>query len=371
MLIYMKKYKIAVLPGDGIGPEVTNAAVKVMDAAAELYGVTLDYREVMMGGIAYESAGNPLPDITIESCRMADAALMGTAGGSQWDSLPRKLRPEYAIIGLRRALGLYMNLRPCYVHPSLVRRSPLRADLCQGLDCLLIRELAGVNSYNRRARPEGGNPQMPDAYDVLFYTEDQVRRIAVGAFEIARARRKHLTSVDKVNVLASSRVWRDVFREVARSFPDVRVEYLYADTIVMRLMTQPGSFDVIVADNLFGDFLSEQLGAIQGSPAMAPSASLGAAGTTGLFGGIHGSAENLAGQDICNPLAMIQGASMLMRWGLNEAGVAWSIEHAVDETLRQGYRTADLIESSDDKSRYQLVGTSGMTAAVISNLRRL
>lgn len=367
----MKKYKIAILPGDGIGPEVVGAAVKVLDEATKLYGFHLDYREVIVGGIALESTGTPLPDLTVESCRQADAVLMGPVGGSQWDNHPRTKRPEYSLIALRKALGLYIHIRPCIVDPSLVSLSPLRSEItAKGVDFILVRELTGIASLRKNRNKADFSSKEPTAYDVLLHSEDQIRKIARSAFYLARSRKKHLTSVDKANVLESSRAWRDVMLEEAKHFPDIKLDFMYMDAAVNRMIFHPDSFDVIVTDNLFGDFLSEESGALLGSPALACAAALGDPRTTGLFSGIHGTAQNLVGKDECNPLAMIFSSALMMRLGLNEPLVALTIENAVTETLRQGYRTKDLLIGDED-GHYQVVGTKGMVEAVLKNLRRL
>lgn len=366
----MKQYKIAVLPGDGIGPEVLRSSIRVMDAVAQLYRFKLDYRETLFGGMAIDAAGRPLPALTIESCKQADASLIGCVGGPRWEGQSRKLRPEYGILALRSALGLYMNLRPCTIERELQVLSPLRPQRLEGVNCLLVRDLVGLTSYSSRG-VQGAKAQNA-SFDVLAYQEDQVRRIATAAFELARGRRRKLTSVDKANVLSSARLWREVVRSVALDYPDVEIEYVYADSMISRLLLYPGSFDVILTDTLFGDFLSEQLAALEGSTALAASAFLGEPGTGGLFGAIHGTADALVGTGTANPLAAIRSGALLMRWGLNEASAAWSIEHAVQQTLRQGFRTRDLVEENDaEADGLKIVGTDEMTDVVLSNLQHI
>lgn len=367
----MKTFRILVLPGDGIGPEVINSAVRVLNATAPLYGVHFDYREVLVGGAALEATGTPLPDLTIESCRLSDAVLMGPVGGPRWEQRPRQLRPEYAILGLRKALGLYLNLRPCRVLKPLRHLSPLRADLTQEIDCLLLRDLTGVNTYTRKSRSMEANLDSPDAYDVLYYTREQLVTLAQVACQIAKTRRSHIVSVDKANVLASSRIWRDVFKDVCAMDPQIKLESLYADSLIGQLLSHPDRFDVIVSDNLFGDFLSEQLAAILGSPAMAASASVGQPRTPGLFSAIHGTADDLVGRNQCNPLGAIYSAAMMMRWGLGLPVLGETIERAIVETIEAGYRTPDLLADQDDPQTFQVVGTREMTAAVIEHLKPL
>ena len=372
----MRTYRVAVLPGDGIGPEVTAAAVKVMDRAAKLYDVSLDYREVMVGGIAIDSTGEPLPDITIQSCKIAQAVLFGTVGGSKWDEQPRKLRPEYSIINLRRALNVQTYIRPCKVDFALAGLSPLRRRITSaGIDFILIRDLSGLDSYTQAntqiTTKNGVKVGNPADYDVLHYTDEQVRQVAVRAFEMARLRpHKKLTYIAKANILASSRVWRRVLSEVAKNYPEVDIEFLYFDNGIHQLILNPDKFDIIVADNLLGDFISEVAGAFIGSPALAPSAALGAPNSPGIFGGIHGSAEHLAGQDICNPIAAILSAGLLMRYGLNEPEVAQTIERAVERTFEQGYRTADLIDPYHKNPTERTVGTTEMTEAILANIAK-
>lgn len=334
--------KIAVLAGDGIGPEVTAAALRVLDVLS-LPELTLFEGDV--GGIAYRRHGLPLPAETLDMAKTADAVLFGAVGDPEFDTLSRNLRPEQAILGLRRELGLFANLRPAAAWPGLEDLSPLRPELARGIDLLVVRELTGDVYFGAKGDRtlEGGERQ---GWDEMSYGESEIHRIAHTAFRAAQARRGQVTSVDKANVLETSRVWREVVSEVARDYPDVRLAHMYVDNAAMQLVRSPGQFDVILTGNLFGDILSDQASACVGSIGLLPSASLGERrtdfGTFGLYEPIHGSAPDIAGQGKANPIAAILSLAMLLRHSLGREAEAGRIEHAVARVLIAGLRGADL-----------------------------
>jgi 3-isopropylmalate dehydrogenase len=334
--------KIAVLAGDGIGPEVTGAALRVLDSLA-LPGLTLLEGDV--GGIAYQRHGLPLPAETLEMARAADAVLFGAVGDPRFDELPRDLRPEQAILGLRRELGLFANLRPAAGWPGLEDVSPMRPELARGIDLLIVRELTGdvyFGAKGQRSRADGAR----EGWDEMTYGEDEVRRIAHIAFQAAQRRRGEVTSIDKANVLETSRLWREVVSEVAADYPSVRLTHMLVDNAAMQLVRSPGQFDVILAGNLFGDILSDQASAAVGSIGLLPSASLGERrtghGIFGLYEPIHGSAPDIAGQGRANPLAAILSAAMMLRHSLGRESDANRIERAVGRVLASGLRGGDL-----------------------------
>jgi 3-isopropylmalate dehydrogenase len=330
---------IAVLPGDGIGPEVTQEAVKVLRAVAKRFPLVLEFREAAIGGAAFEVAGTPLPDQTLDVCRRADAILFGAVGGPQWDALPRKARPEQGILALRKAFDLYANLRPAKLFPSLAEASTLKREIIDGVDILVVRELTGGLYFGQ---PKGIEkiPEGERGTDTLVYTTPEIERIARLAFEAALQRRNHLTSVDKANVLASSELWRRVVTEVGKKFPAVRLDHMYVDNASMQLVRHPRFFDVIVAENTFGDILSDEVAMLTGSIGLLPSASLGEG--VGLYEPIHGSAPDIAGQDKANPIAAILSAGMLLEYSLKAGAAASAVEAAVSRVLDQGYRTPDI-----------------------------
>jgi 3-isopropylmalate dehydrogenase len=330
---------VAVLPGDGIGPEVTREAVKVLRAAAERFRLRLEFQEALVGGSAYEAAGTPLPDATLALCRQAVAILFGAVGGPRWDGLPRKVRPEQGLLGLRKALDLYANLRPAKLFSALADASTLKREVIEGVDILVVRELTGGLYFGQ---PKGIET-LPDGergLDTLIYTTQEIERIARVAFEAARRRRKHVTSVDKANVLASSELWRRVVTDVGRAFPDVRLEHMYVDNAAMQLVRQPAAFDVLVAENTFGDILSDEAAMLTGSIGLLPSASLG--NGVGLYEPVHGSAPDIAGQDRANPIAAILSAAMLLEHSLLANAAPAAIQSAVARVLDRGYRTPDI-----------------------------
>ena len=343
---------ITVLPGDGIGPEVTQEAVKVLRAVAKRFALRLDFQEASIGGAAFEVAGTPLPDHTLQVCRKSDAILFGAVGGPHWDTLPRKVRPEQGILALRRVFDLYANLRPAKPFPSLADASTLKREVIQGVDLLVVRELTGGLYFGQ---PKGIEkiPEGERGVDTCVYTTPEIERIARIAFQTAQRRKRHVTSVDKANVLASSELWRRVVTEVGKDFPEVRLDHLYADNASMQLVRQPRSFDVIVAENTFGDILSDEAAMLTGSIGLLPSASLGEG--VGLFEPIHGSAPDIAGQDKANPIAAILSGAMLLEYSLKANTASATIQEAVSRVLDQGYRTPDIKQPGT-----QLVGTRRM-----------
>lgn len=353
----MRKMKIAVLPGDGIGPEIIDSALEVLSAVAGLFGFQIEARRAQIGGAAIDLAGSPLPDETVALCRASDAALLGAVGGPKWDAAPPDIRPEKGLLGIREALGLYANLRPATLHPALRAASPLKDGVLDGkLDLMIVRELTGGIYFGRRGR-EGDA-----AYDTECYSKGEVKRIARVAFTLAHKRDKKLCSVDKANVLESSRLWREVVNEVAEDYPDVILSHMYVDNAAMQLIRAPGQFDVIVTSNLFGDILSDEASQLTGSIGMLPSASLGA-GSFGLYEPIHGSAPDIAGKGVANPLATILAAAMMLRHSFNEFAAADAIESAVSRALLGGARTADIARHDETA-----VGTRAMTEAVLEKL---
>ena len=337
------RYSICVMPGDGIGPEIVAEAVKVLQAAGGKFGLTFDLTEAPIGGAAIDATGGPLPETTVAACKAADAVLLGAVGGPQWDTLDPSIRPEKGLLGIRKALGLFANLRPAKLFPELQAACLLRPDIAaKGLDIMVVRELTGGIYFGEpRGIETRGDEQV--GFNTMVYSESEVRRIAKVAFEAARKRRKKVCSVDKANVLDVSRLWWASVQEVAKDYPDVEVSHLYVDNAAMQLVRDPSQFDVIVTGNLFGDILSDEASVITGSIGMLPSASLGQ-GTSGMYEPIHGSAPDIAGQDKANPLATIMSVAMLLRYSLNQPAAAAAIEAACSKTLADGYRTADIME---------------------------
>lgn len=331
----MKSYKIAVIKGDGIGPEIVDEAIKVLDAVSAKEDFELSYEEYLMGGSAYDVKGTPLPDETIEGCLNSDAILFGAIGGEKWDDLPRDLRPESGLLKLRKSLDVFANLRPTQVFDELVDASTIKPEVLKGVDLLVVRELIGGIYFGQpRAKEEDR------AYNTMVYTKEEVRRIAKVAFETAMKRRKNVCSVDKANVLEVSQLWRESVEEVAKDYPEVKLSHMYVDNAAMQLIRNPKQFDVILTGNIFGDILSDAASMISGSIGLLASASVG--GKVGLFEPIHGSAPDIAGQGISNPIATILSAAMLLRFALNEEKAADRIEAAVQSVLKDGYRTKDL-----------------------------
>ena len=333
-------YQIAVIPGDGIGPDVVEQTLKVMDKVGEKFGHTFNYTKVLAGGCAIDATGACLPQETIDICKASDAVLLGAVGGWKWDNLPGDQRPERALLGLRKALGLFANLRPALLFEQLADASPLKPEiLAGGLDIVVVRELTGGIYFGEKGHRD--TDLGPAAYDIEQYAEGEVRRIAKVAFDMAMKRSKHVTSVDKANVLESSRLWRHVVAEVAQDYPEVTLDNLYVDNAAMQLVRNPRQFDVIVTSNIFGDILSDEASQITGSIGMLPSASL-AEGNFGMYEPVHGSAPDIAGQDKANPMATILSAAMMLRYTFGLVAEADAIENAVKSVMDQGYRTPDL-----------------------------
>jgi len=350
--------KIVLLPGDGVGPEVVQQAKAVLDTVARRSGKSFEYQTCLMGGIAIDETGEALPQETLSACQAADAVLLGAVGGPKWDDPKAKTRPEMGLLAIRRGLGLYANLRPVRGYTELLGSSPLKPDRVEGVNLLVVRELTGGLYFGQKYRED--TPKGVRVVDTLEYHQFEIERIVRLACEIARGRKKKLTSVDKANVLESSRLWRETAVDVAARFPDVTLEHQLVDSCAMRLVTAPGSFDVIVTENMFGDILSDEAAVLTGSLGMLPSASLGE-GKLGLYEPIHGSAPDIAGKGIANPLGTILSAALLLRHSLGMEAEAVSIERAVEKALARGARTRDL---SADKP----LSTAGMGQAVIAAL---
>ena len=352
--------KIVVIPGDGIGKEVTESAVEVLKKIDEKFNIGLEFEERDAGGTAYEKFGEPLPAATLDACKAADAVLFGAVGGKKWDTLPVHLRPEKALFGLRKGLGLFANLRPVKVYTPLIDGSPLKPELVEGSDLLIVRELVGGIYFGERCESEIVDG-VESAWDTEKYSVPEIERISKLAFETAKLRRGKLTSVDKANVLASSRLWRRVVNEMAKDFAEVEVNHLYVDNAAMQLAVNPKQFDVIVTSNIFGDILSDEAAVIGGSIGLMPSASIGE--LTSLYEPIHGSAPDIAGKNIANPMGAILSAAMLLRYSLNNSAAADAIEKAVDKTLADGYRTADIFKEGFNK-----IGTDECTKIICDRL---
>ena len=334
--------RIAVIRGDGIGPEIVAQALGVLDAVAEKFGHTFIYEEAPMGGNAIDDFGVPLPESSLKTCLQSDSVLLGAVGGPKWDGQPAHNRPERGLLQLRSAMGLYSNVRPARVFRDLAQACPLRADIAaKGIDFVVVRELiGGVYFGEHKTETVDGERR---ATDIMAYSEHEVRRIARVAFDMARRRRKRVTSIDKANVLDTSRLWRSVVAEVAAEYPDVELRHMYVDNAAMQIVRDPSQFDVIVTENLFGDILSDEASQITGSIGMIPSSSMGE-GTRGLYEPIHGSAPDIAGQDKANPIGTILAAAMMLRYSFDMAAEADAVERAVDETLSTGFRCGDIYE---------------------------
>lgn len=350
----MKNYNIVLLKGDGIGPEIVNEAVKVLDKAADKFGFTVSYREALLGGAAIDAVGVPLPDETIDACLKSDSVILGAVGGPKWDTQPGSNRPEAGLLGIRNALGLFANLRPAVIFEPLKAASPLRDDIIgAGIDIMVVRELTGGIYFGERGRTQENG--VAAAYDTEKYSVPEVERIARVAFDMARKRRKKLTSVDKANVLESSRLWRETVTRIGREeFPDVELNYLYVDNCAMQLVRNPAQFDVIVTSNMFGDILSDEASMISGSIGMLASASLNDT-KLGLYEPIHGSAPDIAGKGIANPLATILSVAMMLRYSLDEPEAASAIENAVNEVIKNN-RTPDIYVDGTNKVTCEEMG---------------
>ena len=350
-------YNIAVIPGDGIGPEVVGETIRVLNAAAKKFGFALNYTEYLAGGCAIDAVGKPLPEETLAGAKASDAVLLGAVGGDKWDTLPSDMRPEKALLGLRGELGLFANLRPAVLFDQLASACPLKPELTEGgLDIIVIRELTGGIYFGKKERGDNW------AYDTMSYTEPEVRRIAHVAMKTAMVRDKKVMSVDKANILESSRLWRKVVTEVAAEYPEIMLSHMYVDNAAMQLVRNPKQFDVIVTENMFGDILSDEAAMITGSIGMLPSASLGE-GTRGMYEPVHGSAPDIAGKGIANPLATILSAAMMLRYSLGQEQAAKAIEAAVDAALTSGARTGDIALKGE-----ATLSTTEMTDRVLTGL---
>ena len=355
-------YKIAVIPGDGIGPEVVDSTIKVLNLVGDKFGHKFDYEYVLAGGCAIDKFGNPLPEETLETCKKSDAVLLGAVGGPKWDDPTAKVRPEQALLGLRGGLGLYCNLRPAVLYAPLRDASPLKDSIIgDGINIQVVRELTGGIYFGERGQFYDNG--VPAAYDTEKYNEKEVRRIAKIGFEAAMKSKKKVTSVDKANILESSRLWRRIIEEVHKDYPEVEVNHLYIDNATMQMVRDPRQFDVIITSNMFGDILSDEASMVTGSIGMLPSASLGE-NSFGMYEPIHGSAPDIAGKGIANPLATILSGAMMLRYTFNLETEAKAIEDAVLAVLEDGYRTGDIMSEG-----MKLVGTEEMTNAVLAKLK--
>jgi 3-isopropylmalate dehydrogenase len=358
-----QQYRITLLPGDGIGPEIMAVAVDILKVVGEQLGLQLEFTEALIGGAAIEATGEPLPAKTLDICRNSDSVLLAAIGGYKWDTLARHLRPETGLLGLRAGLGLFANLRPAKILPHLIDSSTLKRDVVEGVDIMVVRELTGGIYFGQPRGIFTTETGEKRGVNTMTYTEAEIDRIGRVAFEAARKRSKRLCSVDKANVLEVSQLWRDRITQLGSEYPDVELSHLYVDNAAMQLLRAPKQFDTIVTGNLFGDILSDAAAMLTGSIGMLPSASLGEKGP-GVFEPVHGSAPDIAGQDKANPLAQVLSAAMMLRYGLNQPTAADRIEQAVFRVLDQGYRTGDIMSSG-----MQQVGCRAMGDALIQALQ--
>jgi 3-isopropylmalate dehydrogenase len=355
-------YCITLLPGDGIGPEIMAVAVKVMQVVGQHLNLIFEFQEALIGGAAIDATGEPLPAKTLDLCKSSDAVLLAAIGGYKWDTLPRHLRPETGLLGLRAGLELFANLRPAKILPQLIDASSLKREVVEGVDIMVVRELTGGIYFGQPKGVFATETGEKRGVNTMAYTESEIDRIGRVAFETARKRRKQLCSVDKANVLEVSQLWRDRITALASEYPDVELSHMYVDNAAMQLVRNPRQFDTIVTGNLFGDILSDEAAMLTGSIGMLPSASLGASGP-GLFEPVHGSAPDIAGQDKANPLAQVLSAAMMLRYGLNQPEAADRIEQAVMKVLDEGKRTGDIM--SDGMT---LLGCQAMGEALVQAL---
>ncbi len=346
--------KLAILPGDGIGPEIVQQALKVLERVGRVFGHQFETQEALIGGIAIDTKGIALPDETVEVCQNSDAVLLGAVGGPKWDNPRAAVRPEQGLLGIRKHLDLFANLRPVKVSPYLLHASPLRPEIVTGVDLLVVRELTSGIYFGKRGRYVENDVE--HGFDTMDYGRNEIERVVRFACELARKRRKQVASVDKANVLEVSRLWRETAIDVFAGYPDLQTEHILVDACAMFLVRRPATFDVLVMENMFGDILTDESSMIAGSMGMLPSASLGA-GTMGLYEPIHGSAPKYAGLDVANPLATILSAAMLLRYSLHLEQEATAVEAAVDRVLAAGYRTRDIRSEAPEET---LVGTAAM-----------
>lgn len=356
-------YKIAAIRGDGIGPEIVNEAIKVMETVGEKFGHHFEFVDVLMGGCATDACGKSYPDGTAETCKACDAVLLGAVGGPKWGSdKPAEQRPETALLAIRKDLGLFTNLRPAAMRKGMADASPLKKETAEaGFDIMMVRELTGGIYFGKRERYETQDRGV-ECTDLMAYSEMEIERIGRKAFELARLRRKKVTSVDKANVLATSRLWREVMHRLAAEYPDVTYEDMLVDNCAMQIVRNPGQFDVVVTENMFGDILSDEASQVTGSIGLLPSASLGAQ-APGLYEPIHGSAPDIAGQDKANPMATILSVAMMFRYSFQLSAEADAVENAVDAVLAEGWHTADIAGRPD-----KLVGTKKMGELIRSHI---
>lgn len=358
-------YKIAVLPGDGIGPEVMKEAVKVLKAVSSIEDISFEFEEALVGGCAYDATGHPLPKATLDLALKSDSILLGAVGGPKWEPLDYSVRPERALLGLRAELGLFANLRPATVFSSLVDASSLKREVIEGIDIMVVRELTG-DVYFGKPRGVSKNEKGEEiGINTMVYSRSEIERVAKVAFEIAQKRNKKLMSIDKANVLESTELWRNVVTQMAKQYPDVELSHMYVDNCSMQLVRNPRQFDVIVTTNLFGDILSDEAAMLTGSIGMLPSASLGI-GTRGMYEPIHGSAPDIAGKGIANPLATILSVAMMLKYSFGLKRAANRIEASVKAVLDNGYRTGDIYTAGTKK-----VGTSEMGDLVLKEMGEL
>ena len=357
-----QQYRITLLPGDGIGPEILAVTVEILKVIGKKFDLQFDFQTALIGGAAIDETGSPLPEATLSACKNSDAVLLAAIGGYKWDNLPRQQRPETGLLGLRSGLGLFANLRPATIFPQLIDASSLKREIIEGVDIMVVRELTGGIYFGQPKgifETETGEKR---GLNSMVYSESEVDRIAKVAFEIAQKRSNKLCSVDKANVLDVSQLWRDRVTKMAANYPDVELSHLYVDNAAMQLVRAPKQFDTIVTGNLFGDILSDEAAMLTGSIGMLPSASLGTAGV-GVFEPVHGSAPDIAGQDKANPIAQILSAAMMLRYGLNQPLAAAALEKAVEKVLEFGYRTGDIFSEG-----MTLVGCQAMGQAILKVL---
>lgn len=355
--------RIAVARGDGVGPEVIDSAIEILDTIAEKFNHVFHYEEAPVGGDAYDKYGQPLPQDTLDICKRSDAILFGAVGGSKWDDLPGDMRPERAILGLRKNLSLFANIRPGILFHSLKDASPLKTEIIKdGFDIVVVRELTGGIYFGEKGVKDTELGR--SAYDIEMYSEMEVERIARVAFDMSMKRKKILTSVDKANVLESSRLWRSTVDKVSKDYPDVKLNHMYVDNASMQVIKEPNSFDVILTSNLFGDILSDEISMLTGSIGMLPSASIGR-DNKGIYEPIHGSAPDIAGKDIANPIATILSVAMMMKYSFGLLDESAMIENIVNEVLEEGYRTVDISNKGE-----KTIGTREMTKVIKDKIKR-
>ena len=358
-----QNYRITLLPGDGIGPEIIKVAVNVLEVIGTQFNLQFDFTEALMGGAAIDATGNPLPDETLTICKQSDAVLLAAIGGYKWDNLPRHQRPETGLLGLRAGLGLFANLRPAKILPQLINASSLKPEIVNGVDIMVVRELTGGIYFGQPKGIFTTETGEKRGVNTMAYTESEIDRIGKVAFETAKKRGSKLCSVDKANVLEVSQLWRDRITLLSAQYPDVELSHLYVDNAAMQLVRYPKQFDTIVTGNLFGDILSDAAAMLTGSIGMLPSASLGDSNSVAVYEPVHGSAPDIAGQDKANPLAQVLSAAMMLRYSLNQPVAADKIEQAVLTVLDQGYRTGDIMSEG-----MQLVGCNAMGEALLKAL---